>query len=550
VHGKDAERFLHSQTTSDIKGLSESGSQMSALLDRKAHVLAMFDVYKLKESFLLVSADDQGEAIVNQLDAFRFADKVDFQKMPGHFFAIQGPMARRLLLQSGAKTAEQLDLQVCKMNLFGQEVLVFSKSLTGENGYIIFVNDESSDRFLDKLKVAAESLDFVHLSKEDVETARIEAGIPAYGANRDITGDNLMPETGLDHSHVSYTKGCFLGQEVLARVKSHGAPSRALVGLIFSDSKELSPQKTFASETEILLATDPAQVIGWLKSCCFSSVMNKFVALAYVKREYRIVGKSFAVTIDGKPFQIEITVLPLINPASSEQSARELYEEALRSFAAEKDEDESSRAEKLLREALLLDPAMEDAYEALGVVLSRKDRLDEAISLMKTLVELNADSIMAHANLSVFYMQKGLIEQAEEEKAISMSIRMRLAAKEATKERQEEEEKKRQKEEAQGRMEMFSQVLEIDADDLLANSGMGNCLVTLEQYDRSLPYLQKAIEVKPTHTVAYVDLAKAYAGLGRKSEAAETLQKGIEVASKRGDMMPLKQMQLQLKELS
>jgi hypothetical protein len=50
--------------------------------------------------------------------------------------------------------------------------------------------------------------------------------------------------------------------------------------------------------------------------------------------------------------------------------------------------------------------------------------------------------------------------------------------------------------------------------------------------------------------VAYVDLAKAFAGLNRKEEAAETLQKGIEVASKRGDMMPLKQMQAQLKELN
>jgi tetratricopeptide (TPR) repeat protein len=78
---------------------------------------------------------------------------------------------------------------------------------------------------------------------------------------------------------------------------------------------------------------------------------------------------------------------------------------------------------------------------------------------------------------------------------------------------------------------------------------MGNCLVTLEQFEKALPYLKKAIEVKPTHTVAYVDLAKAFSGLKRKLEAAETLQKGIEVASKRGDMMPLKQMQLQLKEL-
>jgi tetratricopeptide (TPR) repeat protein len=274
------------------------------------------------------------------------------------------------------------------------------------------------------------------------------------------------------------------------------------------------------------------------------------VALAYVKREYRVVGKTLAVTIGGKPYQVEVTLLPLISPPSSAQRARQLYEEALDCFAREKDDDEASHAESLLREALLLEPTLEDAYEALGVILSRRNRLDEAVSLMKALVELNADSVMAHANLSVFYMQQELIEQAEEEKAISMSIRMRMAAREATKERQQEEESKRLKEEATERMDMFRQVLEIDSEDLLALSGMGNCLVTLAEFEKALPYLQKAIAVKPTHTVAYVDLARAFAGLNQKSKAAQTLEKGIEVASKRGDMMPLKQMQAQLKELT
>lgn len=544
VVGKDAERFLHSQTTSDVKGMNAFGSQMSALLDRKAHVLAIFDIYKDADKFLIVSDNNQADAIINQLDAFRFADKVDFKIQPGSFFAVQGPRARRLLLEIGAKTAEQLDLHVNSLNLLGHDVLVFSKTLTGEDGYLVFLKDDSGKEFFEKLKQKADLLDMVTLEDTEVEAARIEAGIAAFGF--DLTIENLMPETGLDHSHVSYTKGCYQGQEVLARVKSHGAPSRGLVGVVFADNGKFKTQQPFPIGTDILLDSQP---IGWLRSNCFSSVLKKHVALAYVRREFRIVGKSLAVTIGGLNFQIEIALLPLISPATNEKKARELYEQALTLFAAEKDEDETSHAESLLREALLLNPAMEDAYEALGVILSRRNRLDEAVSLMQTLVQLNADSVMAHANLSVFYMQQGLIEKAEEEKAISMSIRMRMAAKEATRERQEEEEKKRQKEEAQGRMEMFTQVLEIDSEDLLANSGMGNCLVTLEEYEKALPYLQKAIEVKPIHTVAYVDLAKAFAGLRRKTEAAETLQKGIEVASKRGDMMPLKTMQLQLKEL-
>lgn len=544
VTGKDAERFLHSQTTNDVKGMKMADGHASALLDRKAHVLALFDVFRRNEQYLLLIPDNGWERVIAQLDAFRFADKVEFEKLNGDLFAIQGPRARKLLIQAGARAAEDLDFPLSQPHLFNIPAKLFTKSLTGEEGYVVFVNQEDSQKFWHQLQGAADSLDFTELDGEAIDAARIEAGLVKFGV--DLSDKNLMPETGLDHSHVSYTKGCFLGQEVLARVKSHGAPSRGLVGLIFKDIEKGAIEKPFSIDTEIVIESQP---VGWIQSNCFSHTLNKYVALAYVKREYRVVGKSLCVTIEGKQFDVEIALLPFISPPNATQRARQMYEEALASFSKEKDEDETSEAETLLREALLLDPTMEDAYEALGVILSRKNRLDEAVALMKALVELNSDSVMAHANLSVFYMQKGLIEQAEEEKAISMSIRMRMAAKEATKERQEEEEKKRLKQEAAGRMDMFSQVLEIDAEDLLANSGMGNCLVTLEEFEKSLPYLQKAIEVKPTHTVAYVDLARAFAGLGKKNEARDILQKGIEVASKRGDMMPLKQMQAQLKEL-
>lgn len=545
VTGNDAERFLHSQTTSDVKGLNPSDGQMSALLDRKAHVISLFDIFRHNEKYLLLIPANQCETVINQLETFKFADKVEFEKQEGFLFALQGPRARRLLMLAGAKTANDLALPVSQLSLFDCDVTVFSRSLTGEEGFVLFLKNEKNSEFLKKLRQAAESINMVELDEQAIDVARIEAGIVSFGI--DLTEENLMPETGLDHSHVSYTKGCFLGQEVLARVKSHGAPSRGLVALVFAESKDSEKQTPFPIKSEVLL---DAQPIAWIHSNVYSPALKRYVAIAYVKREHRVVGKTLAVTIGGKPYTVEISLLPLLSPPTSSQRARQLYEEALDCFAKEKDDDPTSHAESLLREALMLEPTMEDAYEALGVILSRRNRLDEAVSLMKTLVELNADSVMAHANLSVFYMQQELIEQAEEEKAISMSIRMRMAAKEATKERHEEEEKKRLREEAAERMEMFRQVLEIDSEDLLANSGMGNCLVTLDEFEKALPYLKKAIEVKPAHTVAYVDLARAFAGLNQKSDAAHTLEKGIEVASKRGDMMPLKQMQAQLKELS
>src|SRR4029450_3115291 len=153
---------------------------------------------------------------------------------------------------------------------------------------------------------------------------------------------------------------------------------------------------------------------------------------------------------------------------------------------------------------------------------------------------------MAHTNLSVFYMQKGDKERAEEEKAQAMGIQMRKIAKEAAREQQQEEDKKRQRQDAVERMRMFREVLEIDADDLLANYGLGSVHVDLGEYEQAIPFLKKAIEVKPTHTVAYLALGQAFEALGRFPEALDTYKDGINVAAKRGDMMPLKERQNRL----
>src|SRR5208283_759677 len=101
----------------------------------------------------------------------------------------------------------------------------------GEIGYFFWVSGSRVQQFRERAEKACSSLGFVQLDTEVLETARLEAGLPKYGV--DFSEENLLPETALEEIAASYTKGCFLGQEVLARIKSHGAPARALMGLLF-----------------------------------------------------------------------------------------------------------------------------------------------------------------------------------------------------------------------------------------------------------------------------------------------------------------------------
>src|SRR5208283_3145544 len=121
-----------------------------------------------------------------------------------------------------------------------------------------------------------------------------------------------------------------------------------------------------------------------------------------------------------------------------------------------------------------------------------------------------------------------------DEKALSMSIRMRLAARDAMKAKKEKDDEGKILAETKERMNMFSQVLEIDPEDLLANYGIGSCYNLLKDYDQAITHLKKAIAIKATHTLAYLELGKAYQGLGQKEEASAAWQKGIEVASQKG----------------
>lgn len=548
VHGADAARFLHSQTTNDVLALPECMGQANAILDRKAHVQGYFDLYRHHKSFRLVASKSNIQTIIEHLDHFRFSEKVEFFDLSnrGSFLLVQGPKSRKLV-SSGLRSQPSItffDHDLIDCDFFGAPAHLFRKSLTGETeGFLVWIKHADRDSFQGAFVDSCKNLGFIEISDEELKVSRIEAGVPEFGV--DFDSENLIVELGLEDCSISYTKGCFLGQEVLARVKSHGAPSRGLIGVMFERNKK------YTFDLHAAIKKDGHEV-GRIQSSGYSKLLERTIGFALLKRDLRVPDLTVTVDVGDHPaVQLTVKTLPFYQPPSIEQLAKELYDSALSEYAKEDDQDlaKESNAEALLREALELNPLFEDAYEALGVILSKRNQLDEAISLMKRLAEINSESVMAHTNLSTFYVQQGLKELAEEEMAISMSIRMKLAARELAASNAEKEKEKEAEEETRQRMEMFKEVLEIDSDDLLANYGLGSCLVALKQYDEAVPLLQKALSIKPTHTVAYVSLAEAFEGLKRFDESRETYLKGIEIASKRGDMTPMKQMQEKLAKI-
>jgi tRNA-modifying protein YgfZ len=119
--------------------------------------------------------------------------------------------------------------------------------------------------------------DSIALSADDIESLRIERGIPRWG--KELDENTLPPEAGLDKTHIDYHKGCYIGQEVISRLKSIGHVNRRLVGFVSSSDASLS------SESQIVPAANPsADACGTLTSAGWSFALEKPVALGYLRR--------------------------------------------------------------------------------------------------------------------------------------------------------------------------------------------------------------------------------------------------------------------------
>lgn len=513
IEGQDSGRFLQSQSTNDIGKLDRGEGCWSASVDRQGKIQGYYYAWRFcQDEYWLLLDRVQIPDLITHLEKFHILEPFTIRDASEEY---------KVFALLGARAIEMRPIALgywLQLDRFGTP---------GIEWIVPVAQAEDAQRWL-------EALHEILLSEEILDTFRIEAGLPKFGVDMDNT--TLLPETGLQQIAVSYDKGCYLGQEVIARVKTYGAVQKALVGLTLSALPEFNAPIIHEGKT-----------IGTYKSAIVSSTLNQPIALAYLDKIHRTPGLKLGdATVVSLPF-VKTTTVTYIQPAQ----AKLKLSEGLAKFSQSEDDD----AIVLLNEAIALDPKLADAYEALGVILGRHERIDEAIDLMHKLLEVAPDHVLAHTNLSIFWLKKGDKDKAEEEKAKATVAGMRQAAKAAgldfaklDAQRQEAEAAKiKQLEE---RIELFKQALSFSPDDPLGNFGIGSCYLDLQRYAEAIIPFEKTINAQPSHTVAYLSLGKALEATGEFTRAKEIYKKGIPIASARGDMMPLSEMQQRLEKLT
>jgi folate-binding protein YgfZ len=529
VEGADAARFLHSQLTNEVEALAVGQGNLNARVSRTGHLEYVFSMHRVKEDcFFLVGEASAALGLHDSLDAFLFTDKVEMGLMEGDWALLQGGDGSGFL--KGV-----FDLEMASEEHAVQEIpggWAIRRSLSGDSGFLLFGQLD-----LPLLSQAAEASDFTTLKSaafsEALEVLRMEAGVLRVEADLG-GGKHLLPETGLEHQAVSYSKGCYLGQEVIARVRTYGSVPRALRALLLK-----APLSGIPEAGSTVMSAEGGKIGIW-SSRCESEEAGGVLAYAFLNRASRTPGAVLSLQGVEGLISAPVALLPLYRAKDSAERIETLYDRAVRVYA----EGQVEAALGHLGEILRIDPAHADAYELIGVMLGKSGRYHEAIDFFRRLEEVAPDEPMVNTNLSVFYMKIGDKQTAEDQSGIATQKKFRQTKwKDKSTVEIAEEQATAARKGAERKLLMFARVLEIDAEDGVALFGLGTSHATLENWKESAEFFERAVAVNKQNSAAHLGLGKALEALGTSERAVVAYKAGMEVASRRGDLMPLREME-------
>ncbi len=260
--GEDRARLLHAMTTQQVEQMKPGDGAYAFFLNAQGRILGDVNLFCLEEHFLLDTEPETRQKLFEHVDRYIIADDVTLEDLTEEMatIAVEGPQAASVLEKLGAPIPET----PYQTRAWGDRI-VARVSSTGSEGYFVFLPASG------RLELAGQLAGVPEASADDARLVRIEHGHPRYG--EEITERYLVQETGQTHA-VNFTKGCYLGQEIVERVRSRAQIHRVLRRL------EIDALHPPAAGTKI---TSDGKDAAEIASSTFSPALGKVVALAYVR---------------------------------------------------------------------------------------------------------------------------------------------------------------------------------------------------------------------------------------------------------------------------
>jgi folate-binding protein YgfZ len=295
VVGPDRCEALHRVVSQDIRGIAAGDGRLALLLAPKGQFRALMAAFAAEDAIYLLAPPGKGEALATGLGKYLRFSRSRIESVPvARATALLGPEWSVVAAGLAAEPARLAGGGWSRGH--GGDPLWFGQTLLGLPGAIVVSADPAVAGAVDEQLAATGA---VRVSAHAVELERIRVGWPAWGA--ELTDTVLPPEVGVEKLAISYTKGCYVGQETIARLATYGHPNRTLVGL-----RELSGCGAAPAVPLELAGKEDAQRRGSLTSWALHPQLGG-VGLALVRRELAAPGTILA----GGRYTFEVAPIPL-----------------------------------------------------------------------------------------------------------------------------------------------------------------------------------------------------------------------------------------------
>jgi len=304
VLGADRVKFLNGQVTNNVKDLRTGEGCYAALVSAKGKIQSDLHIYILENEILLEFEPGLNEAVQQRLEKYIIAEDAQVADVSAHYglWSVQGPKAAAVIKPWNFAISEKPNALAKIDDPALGEIYVMNRVRTRSAGYDMFVPSAAMPAVASQLVTAATETGGRFCGWRALETARLEAGLPRFGADMDET--NLASEA-LDTGAISYSKGCYIGQEVIARIRTYGQVAKALHGLRLPDNLPALPVKG----DKLYLGDKEA---GYITSATASPRLKANIALGYVRREANQTGTELLLQTPSAKVPVKIVELPFV----------------------------------------------------------------------------------------------------------------------------------------------------------------------------------------------------------------------------------------------
>lgn len=309
VSGSEAVQFLNGLITNDMKTLAVGNWMPAAFPNVQGRLIASVRVIRIKDdrtdknvypTFLIDTEAATHERVLKTVERFTLAGDFRVRDVTTEtaLLTVQGKESDRIVRSVLGEAASGLAANGALQTAWrGSQVTLIRATHTGEDGFDLILNVVEASSWWDAFHEAGAR----PVGHDALEILRIEAGVPRYGIDMDET--NVVTEASLDDA-VSFTKGCYVGQEIIARIKYRGHVAKKLTGVRFNQAANV--------ETGAAINSMDNREIGRVTSATHSPDLGRTVALAYLKYDYLAPDTSVKVIAGDEQLPAQVTELPFV----------------------------------------------------------------------------------------------------------------------------------------------------------------------------------------------------------------------------------------------